>query len=170
MKHTVLIFFIFFNVSFSLNAQMRGTFQYLQDGRYYFILQNPTYNSYTVKGEAYSVLRKENKSEVITIAPGGGVYLGPSTPWAWQWLEGDRYTVYYQDGTSQTWRCDVNDYKGAVSFPGGTHGDATPPKSSSDGYIYQGKSVEYNGHSYRLYRKNGHYYIYDRIDQWCRIE
>lgn len=49
-------------------------------------------------------------------------------------------------------------------------GDATPPNSSTDGYIYQGRSVKYKGNSYRLYRKSGHSYIYDSHDGWIRLD
>lgn len=52
----------------------------------------------------------------------------------------------------------------------GRHGDATPPSASSDGYIYQGSSVKVNGYHYKLYKKNGHKYVYDISDGWCRID
>ena len=60
--------------------------------------------------------------------------------------------------------------KGEVNFQGKSHGDATPPNSSKDGYIYQGRSVKVNGIYYKLYKKNGREYIYDRVDGWCRLD
>lgn len=59
---------------------------------------------------------------------------------------------------------------GNVSFRGKTHGDGNPPHSGSDGYIYMGTSIKYSGNSYRLYKKEGHKYIYDRVDGWIRLD
>lgn len=103
-------------------AQMSGSFKYFNDGRLYLVLQNNTSYTYTFKGAVYSPQRKIGNSEINTVYPGQGLYLGPSTPWAWTWYEGDIYTITYANGQTQTWTCPYTDYNGQnnPSFQGRT--------------------------------------------------
>jgi len=58
-----------------------------------------------------------------------------------------------------------------ITFRGkGGNGEATPPNASSDGYIYQGYSINYKRHSYKLYKNSGYRYIYDKKDGWICID
>lgn len=110
-----LVFIPFFFISVVCSAQMIGYFSYAEDNRVYFFLENRTNYSYSITVAASSPLRNDTKSENQFVQPGRGLYVGPTTPWAWQWCEGDTFTVYYQNGTSQTWRCPYHDYN-SVSF------------------------------------------------------
>ena len=52
--------------------------------------------------------------------------------------------------------------KGEVNFQGKSHGDAGAP----NGYVYQGRSVKYNGRYYKVYASiyDGKLYIFDNVD------
>lgn len=98
-----------------------GGFYLAQDGHIYFQAANNTYYTFTVKVIATSTDR--NNSEFQTIAPGGGFYLGPTTPWRWYWKRGDVISVVYQNGQSQTWTCSQNDkIYNSPSFKEGNNG------------------------------------------------
>lgn len=56
------------------------------------------------------------------------------------------------------------------SFGSKTCGPTTPPNNNSDGYIYQGgETCRYEGRTYNLYKKQGHYYIYDKCEGWIKV-
>ena len=111
MKKYVVLFVLCISY-ISAYAQMTGGFSYGNDGRLYLFLQNQSGYALTFRGSVYSPLRRDGNSETCTVYPGTGLYLGPTTPWRWQWCEGDRYTITYPNGTTQTWTCPTNDYKG----------------------------------------------------------
>ena len=107
-----IIFTLLLITCLTVNAQMVGHFDYArEDGRLYLFLQNTTNSVLTFQGAVYSPLRKVRNSETVQVYPGNAIYLGPTTPWRWQWCEGDRYTITYPNGQTQTWTCNVNDYK-----------------------------------------------------------
>lgn len=114
MKKNIILAFLCI-VSIMANAQMVGQFSYAKDGRLYLFLNNNTNYVLTFNGSVYSPLRRTGNSETCTVYPGNGIYLGPTTPWRWQWCEGDRYTITYPNGYTQTWTCTTNDYKGMTN-------------------------------------------------------
>lgn len=118
MKKALLSLLLVFFFGCPSFAQLVGQFRYEQ-GRLYLFVTNPSYASFTVINEAHSPLRRVTKKERINITSGGGFYLGPSSPWAWQWCEGDYLTVTYPDGSSQTWTCYDHDYPSGPSFKAG---------------------------------------------------
>lgn len=99
-------------------AQIIGGFNVGQDGHIYFQAQNQTYYTYQITIVAESSDR--NNSENLTLSPGGGFYLGPSTSWQWYWKKGDRISVVYTNGQSQTWICPQSDkeHTSSISFKG----------------------------------------------------
>ena len=132
---------------------MSGGFNYGNDGRLYLFLQNQSGYTLTFKGSVYSPLRKDGNSETCTVYPGNGIYLGPTTPWRWQWCEGDRYTITYPNGYTQTWTCPTTDYKGPI-FRG----------ENSDGYIPKGtinlrRTISGIYDRFDLYNKGGVNYV-----------
>lgn len=82
-------------------------------------------------------------------------------------LVGPNFQWYWRQGAQFLYRYANTQY--SISFKS-THGDATPPDSQTDGYIYQGRNVKYQGQTYKLYKKRGHYYIYDKRDGWIKIQ
>jgi DnaJ-class molecular chaperone len=56
--------------------------------------------------------------------------------------------------------------RGEVSFQGKSHGDAPAPT----GYVYQGRSIKFNGRYYKVYARDGKLYIFDKVDGRYRIE
>ncbi|MBQ9185848.1 MAG: hypothetical protein IJ151_08275 [Bacteroidales bacterium] len=148
----IFISFILIVASFMCKAQMVGQFSYANDGRVYFFLNNPTGFSFNVIVTANSPFRDVTKRESQFLQPGGGIYLGPSTPWAWEWCEGDTFTITYQNGASQTWRCPYHDYAHeSVSFKGGN-------------YILKGEITLYRvgsgrGEAFDLYVKGSTRYV-----------
>lgn len=98
-------------MSVSTFGQMVGTFDYGSDGRLYLFLQNSTSYPLVFNGSVYSPSTGNGNSEVCTVQSGGIIYLGPTTPWKWQWRKGDIYTVKYANGYVQSWVCSVTDVK-----------------------------------------------------------
>lgn len=134
------------------SAQMLGGFQQGNDGHIYFVASNQTAATFNVQVMAVSTDR--NNSEVRTITPNGGFYLGPTTPWKWFWKEGDEISVVYPNGQSQTWVCPQNDIaysRSDVSFRGkhctGTVGCTCPGFSPiTDGEVWQRAYCKHCGH------------------------
>lgn len=170
MKSNYFVIFILVLFStMSVNAQFLGGFDYGNDGHIYFSASNNSGYTYMVKVIAISSDR--TNSETRTISSGSGFYIGPTTPWKWYWKHGDELHIVYANGQSQYWVCPENDpaYSTSnVSF-GARQGNGTPPNSSSDGYIYQGRSVKLGNIYYKLYRKDGHYYVYDKGEGWIKV-
>ena len=106
VKHWLILLSILF-LCFNTHAQILGGFQIGNDGHIYFVANNQTPATYNVQIMAVSTDRRN--SEVQTIAPNGGFYLGPSTSWQWYWKKGDKIFVIYPNGQSQTWVCPQND-------------------------------------------------------------
>ena len=91
---------------------------------------------------------------------------GPNANWIWE--KGERFAITYSNGQTVYWTCPETDPALGKNNPS-FRGDGLPPNASSDGYIFQGESVKYNGTYYKLYKKNGHKYIYDTKLGWIRI-
>lgn len=154
-KIVVLNLFLFF-INCLGYAQMAGAFSYGNDGRIYLFLSNQTGYTLTFKGSVFSPIRKTGNSETCTVAPGNGLYLGPSTPWHWQWCEGDIYTITYPNGAVQSWTCPVNDYKG-VAFKGahcsGTIGCSCPGFSPiTNKEVWKQSYCKHCGHKKSLHK------------------
>ena len=98
------------------SAQVIGGFNVGQDGHIYFQAQNQTNYTYQITVVAVSSDRKN--SEGWTLSPGNGFYLGPTTPWRWFWKQGDKISVVYSNGQSQTWVCPQSDKTYNVTFKG----------------------------------------------------
>ena len=86
---------------------MVGGFQQGNDGHIYFVANNQTGATFNIQIVAASTDR--NNSETKTMTPNGGFYLGPTTPWRWYWMRGDKISVVYANGQSQTWVCPQSD-------------------------------------------------------------
>ena len=171
MKHIykLLIIGVLLCANSQLFAQLNGDYYRANDGHIYFKATNTLNTSGTIKITAISYYNDEMREEYVTIRGyGDGFYLGPTTPWKWYWHKGDRLYITYPDGSSVFWECPYTEPHNEISFH--NHGDATPPNHSRDGYIYQGRSVKYNGNFYKLYKKSSNYYIYDRKDGWIKIQ
>lgn len=153
LKSTLLTAIVLF-FSIVSYAQVKATFE-IRNGYVYAVLTN--YNSTTaaVSWRCVNYQLGQYKDGSIYLKPGYETCIGPNVGW------------YWQIGENLIWQ--VAGVQNNISFRG-SHGDATPPSSSSDGYIYQGYSVKYRGLSYKLYKKSGYKYIYDRIDGWTRID
>ena len=142
-------------ISMSAIAQVSATFEN-RKGYTYAVLTNDGSYTVTVVWRCINYQLGQWRDGSINLQPGYETCVGPNVGWTWQ--PGEEFIYQVVGGTSQR----------NISFKG-AHGDATPPNSQKDGYIYQGRSVKVNGKSYRLYKKDGHQYIYDRLDGWCRI-
>lgn len=105
MKRFFALLFALFRVG--LYAQVIGGFQYYNDGHIYFQAQNQS--GYVFNVTVYAVSSDRRNSEVATLGPGGGFYIGPTTPWRWFWKEGDRLTIVYPNGQSVYWVCPQTD-------------------------------------------------------------
>lgn len=105
MKRFFALLFALFSVG--LYAQVIGGFQYYNDGHIYFQAQNQS--GYVFNVTVYAVSSDRRNSEVATLGPGGGFYIGPTTPWRWFWKEGDRLTIVYPNGQSVYWVCPQTD-------------------------------------------------------------
>ena len=114
MKKLLFIIFILFEIN--TYAQVVGGFTVYNDGHIYFQATNQSGYTFTVKVVASSSDRE--RSESWTLGPGGGFYLGPSTPWRWYWQVGDRLTVIYPNGQSAYWDCPQNDVSYIINEKG----------------------------------------------------
>lgn len=118
MKRFGILLFMMF-MCITANAQMVGGFQQGNDGHIYFVANNQTWATFNIQIVAVSTDR--NNSETKMITPNDGFYLGPTTPWRWYWKKGDKISVIYDNGQSQTWVCPQNDCaysRSNVSFRG----------------------------------------------------
>lgn len=152
MKHIGFLLAMIF-MCLIANAQMVGGFQQGKDGHIYFVANNKTGETFNIRIVAVSIDR--NNSEVKTMTPNGGFFLGPVTPWKWYWKKGDKISVVYPDGQSQTWVCPQSDNaynRSGVSFRGshctGTIGCSCPGFSPiTDGEVWQQSYCENCGHT-----------------------
>ena len=106
MKHFGIMLSMMF-MCLIASAQMVGGFQQGNDGHIYFVANNQTNATFNIQIVAASTDR--NNSETKIIRPNGGFYLGPTTPWRWYWKRGDKISVVYANGQSQTWVCPQSD-------------------------------------------------------------
>ena len=165
------ILFLICNLTF---AQITGVFQVAQDGHVYFYASN--YTNYNFNVRIIAVSSNGNNSEDRYVASGSGFYIGPTTPWKLYWKSGDKVSVVYQNGQSQTWTCNQTDasYRGNVSFGASAsqriwYGEGNPANSRSDGYTKTSRITEVGGYKYHVYSNNGNYYIYDKNKGWCKL-
>lgn len=110
MKKILITFFACF-ACLAVMGQMVGQFNYGNDGRLYLFLQNTTNYTLTFTGAVYSPTVNTGNSETCSVPPGQGIYLGPTTPWRWQWRKGDVYTITYPNGYVQSWTSPITDVK-----------------------------------------------------------
>lgn len=155
IKKTIFSFTLTLCTIFAM-AQVNAYFEVI-NGEQYAVITNSGSSTVFVNWRCINYQLGQYRDGAIYLYGGYETRIGPNIGWNWQ--PGEEL-IYQVSGSSP--------YK--VSFRGATHGDGNPPHASSDGYIYQGKSVKYRGNYYKLYRKNGHEYIYDRVDGWIRID
>lgn len=91
MKHIGFLLAMIF-MCLIANAQMVGGFQQGKDGHIYFVANNKTGETFNIRIVAVSIDR--NNSEVKTMTPNGGFFLGPVTPWKWYWKKEIKFLWY----------------------------------------------------------------------------
>lgn len=102
-----------------VSAQLNGFFSWYNDGHLYFTANNATPYAFTVQVVAQSEYNNVTRSEYQNIQPGGGFYLGPTTPWRWYWHSGDVLYVTYSNGQTVYWVCEETESKSySPSFKG----------------------------------------------------
>lgn len=153
--HTIykLIFIGLFCLTSEAAAQVSAEFE-VRNGYQYAVITNYSSSAAYVEWQCVNYITGETKYGNINLLSGYETCIGPNL--GWYWLPGEEL-IYRVGGQKQ--------YN--ISFRA-SQGPATPPNNSSDGYIYTGTSVKYRGYQYKLYKKNGHKYIYDRVDGWLR--
>ncbi len=106
MKRIAFIF-LFCVLTLMAHAQFFGGFNIENDGHIYFKCQNQSGYNLTVQVVAQS--SDSNNSEYQTVGNGGGLILGPTTPWRWFFKKGDIVQIIYANGQSQYWSCPQTD-------------------------------------------------------------
>ena len=164
----VILYFLFSMICLYSYGQLQGSFSYAQDGHIYFYLSNPTGYQIPVVWGVYNLSKNEQRQNQGVMTPGGTFVYGPNANWVWE--KGERFAVTYSNGQTVYWTCPETDSALRNRSNPSFKGDATPPNASSDGYIYQGTSVKVGGYYYKLYKKNGQKYIYDKSGGWIKID
>lgn len=135
----------------SVSAQINAYFE-VRNGEQYAVITNSGSSTVYVSWRCINYQLGQYRDGAINLKGGYETCIGPNVGWYWQPGE----ELIYQVSGGNTYN---------VSF----RSDGNPPHASSDGYIYQGRSIKYRGNYYKLYKKNGHEFIYDRVDGWIRI-
>ena len=86
----ILLPFLLLFISITSVAQLNGNFTRLNDGYVYFVLTNPTYNTYSVSWAATNDYQEQQRKGSMYIQPGQTVYFGPSTI-GWFWEQGETF-------------------------------------------------------------------------------
>lgn len=143
-----------------ISAQLNGQFLQGQDGHVYFQATNiyGTYFNATVI--AISEYNERKNSEMITV--GQGFILGPSTPWRWYWVQGDRIYVTYPNGQQVFWECPYTDAAYNISFGGGYY-------SPTNNYVNIQSETGAKKGQYKVYLNDGKKYI-NFYDTWICIQ
>lgn len=147
-------------------GQIAGGFRW-QNGHLYYLGGNQSpYYSLSVTIMAYSPESGNSYTESLTVAPGGGFYLGPTTSAKWYWTEGDTMTITYADGREVYWVCPQTEIRSSPnpSF-GGKNSDGFIP----DGTVTLRRTISGHIDTFKCYRKGGGLYIniygrYIRVD------
>lgn len=105
------------------NAQLLGEWQILNNGQVYFKLSNPTYYYVTFNWYAVNEYLNQQRGNTFTLYPNNYTLFGPNVNWRWE--RGEKFYVYYSNGTSRYWVCpytDTYNYSISPSF-GGSQSD-----------------------------------------------
>lgn len=152
----IIATFALFLFTTVVSAQVSASFE-TRNGYQYAVITNSGSNTVYVAWRCINYQLGQYRDGSINLKGGYETCIGPNIGWNWQ--PGEELIYQVSGGNSYN-----------ISFRGKTHGDGNPPHSGSDGYIYMGTSIKYSGNSYRLYKKEGHKYIYDRVDGWIRLD
>ena len=111
LKKYILLLGILF-ISLFVKGQLQGSFQTLNDGYTYFILQNTSMYNLPIGWAVVNDSRNEMKSGQTVVNAGGVLYFGPSTI-GWTWLPRERCVVAL-NGQQYQWTYSPNN----ISFRG----------------------------------------------------
>lgn len=89
------------------SAQITGGFNIGQDGHIYFMCQNQSGYNLQVRVIAKSSDRTNSENQYMN--NGGGLILGPTTPWRWYFKSGDLVQIVFPNGQYQSWSCPRSD-------------------------------------------------------------
>lgn len=109
MKKFKLLIFLLLVGTIGIKAQMTGSFVWFNDGHLYFTATNQTTSNLSVRLVAVSEYNDIVRSETVVVQAGGGIYLGPTTPWRWYWHSGDKIYLTYPNGVTVFWTCNTTE-------------------------------------------------------------
>lgn len=94
-------------LSLTTFAQLRGGFNYGQDGHIYFYLTNNLNQQVPISAIAQNTVKRESRTANGIILPGNVFFFGPNYGWAWE--KGETMTITYANGQSYSWVCPTTD-------------------------------------------------------------
>lgn len=133
-----------------ISAQLNGQFLTGQDGHIYFQAANVSGTYFNATITAISEYNERKNSETITV--GQGFILGPSTPWEWYWVQGDKIYVTYPNGQQVFWECPYTDSSYNISFKQKHY-------SATNNYVTICSEGGHNKGEYRVYLSEGKRHI-----------
>ncbi len=106
---------------FCTEAQIIGNFERTDEGYVYFVLENNTNESFSIRYTARNHVKFDTKTQSIWLNAGDVIYFGPEQI-NWIWESGETFTIkQLSNGAKMQWTCPYTDsrvsYQNTVVVP-----------------------------------------------------